>query len=160
MATGVKLLMLNELRNSQFRHLLDMKKLLHARSMAEIDEAAVCPLQGYATGKEYYEAIDPRTRLGKIFIPTLLVHAEDDPVVSYSTMPFQDLRRNPKLYVAVTKRGGHIGWGSGGMGAGAWTDTMAAHFLQATSRSRSREITGTGTQGTEAQPFPTAISRL
>ena len=33
--------------------------------------------------------------------------------------------------MAVTKRGGHIGWGSGGLGAGAWTDSMAAHFMQA-----------------------------
>ena len=36
--------------------------------------------------------------------------------------------------MAVTKRGGHIGWGSGGLGAGAWTDSMAAHFLQAAGR--------------------------
>jgi len=160
MTTGVKLLMLGELRRSKFRQLVDMKKLLSARGIAEIDQAAICPLHGYATASEYHEAISPRPHLSKIAIPTLLVHAEDDPVISYSTMPFQDLRRNPKLYVAVTKRGGHIGWGSGGLGAGAWTDSMAAHFMQATSRTRSRDIEGTGIAGTETRPFPTPFSRL
>ena len=137
-----------------------MNKLLSARGIADIDQAAICPLHGYSTASEYHEAISPRPHLGKISIPTLLVHAEDDPVISYSTMPFQDLRRNPKLYVAVTKRGGHIGWGSGGLGAGAWTDTMAAHFMQATSRTQSRDIEGTGIAGTETRPFPAPFSRL
>ncbi|CAE7229283.1 ABHD3 [Symbiodinium necroappetens] len=152
MTTGVK--------RSKFRHLVDMNKLLSARGIADIDQAAICPLHGYATASEYHEAISPRPHLNKISIPTLLVHAEDDPVISYSTMPFQDLRRNPKLYVAVTKRGGHIGWGSGGLGAGAWTDTMAAHFMQATSRTQSRDIEGTGIAGTETRPFPAPFSRL
>ena len=160
MTTGVKLLMFHELRRSQFAHLVDMRKALAARTLQDIDEAATCPLQGYANASEFYEAVTPRPHLSKIGIPTLLVHAEDDPVISYTTMPFQDLRRNPRLYVAVTKRGGHIGWGSGGLGAGAWTDAMAAHFVQATSRTRSRDIEGTGALGTETRPFPMAFSRL
>ncbi|CAE7291990.1 ABHD1 [Symbiodinium pilosum] len=154
MATGVKLLMIHELRRSQFAHLLNMKKLLSARSLTEIDEAAICPLHGYVNAADYHRAINPRHHLDNIAIPTLVVHAEDDPVISYTTMPFQVLRRNPRIYVAVTKRGGHIGWGSGGLGAGAWTDAMAAHFMQATSSTRSRNIEGTGAVGTEDRPFP------
>lgn len=55
-------------------------------------------------------------------------------LIRHGRKPSQALRTaqgNPRIYVAVTKRGGHIGWGSGGLGAGAWTDAMAAHFLQA-----------------------------
>ena len=158
-ASGVKLLMLHELRKSQFAQLVDMRKVLTAGSLADIDEAAICPLHGYATAPEYHRAISARPHLGNIRIPTLVVQSEDDPVISYNTMPFQELRRNPRIYVAVTKRGGHIGWGSGGLGAGAWTDTMAAHFMQATSRTRSRNVEGTGAEGAEDHPF-TLPSRL
>jgi len=130
-STGAKAFMLKGIINSKFRHLVDFRRVLLATRLSQIEEALVCPVMGFPDPLEYYKANDPRVLLQNISVPTLVVNAEDDPVISINTLPFEELKRNPRIYVAVTKRGGHIGWGSGGLGAGAWTDAMAAHFLQA-----------------------------
>ncbi|CAJ1362290.1 unnamed protein product [Effrenium voratum] len=138
-AAGVKTLMMRELLRSKFRSMIDLRKLLLATRLAHMDEAVVCPLWGFANQAEFHSNCTPRSTVHQISVPTLVVHAEDDPVISLSTIPLEDLKRNPRIYVAITKRGGHIGWGSGGLGAGAWTDAMAAHFLEATLRGLARK---------------------
>uniref|UniRef100_A0A7S1WKX9 AB hydrolase-1 domain-containing protein n=1 Tax=Alexandrium catenella TaxID=2925 RepID=A0A7S1WKX9_ALECA len=138
MTNGVKLFMLRSaLRCDAVRSRLDVGRLLRARTMRQIEEASICPVHGYEDAREYYAKNSPAPLLERISVPTLVIHAEDDPVVSMATLPVEAMRRNPNIYVAVTRRGGHIGWGSGGLGAASWTDSMAVHFMQAcASRSR------------------------
>ncbi|CAK9093275.1 unnamed protein product [Durusdinium trenchii] len=153
---GAKAFMLQGLVKSKFRDRVDLKRVLLATRLSQIESALICPLMGYATPAEYYEANNPRPFLHKVSVPTLVVNAEDDPVISLHTLPFDELKRNPRIYVAVTKRGGHIGWGSGGLGAGAWTDSMAAHFLQAAGRSHHSRLD----KGPAPQAFGTPTARL
>jgi len=131
MVNGVKLFMLKALHSADFKHRLDMKRVWGALTLRQLEEATICPLHGYTDGVDYYSKNSPRTKLHQIAVPTLVVNAEDDPVVSVSTLPLDDMRLNPRLYVVITRRGGHIGWGSGGLGAAAWTDSMASHFMEA-----------------------------
>ncbi|CAE8733247.1 unnamed protein product, partial [Polarella glacialis] len=131
MVSGVKLFMIHSFLKSPYADQLDVGKMWRARTLRQLEEASICKLHGYANSEDYYAQNSPRTVLPAIAVPTLIVNAEDDPVVSFKTLPVEDLKKNPRLYVAITKRGGHIGWGSGGLGAAAWTDAMAAHFMQA-----------------------------
>lgn len=131
MANGVKMFMGHAIHKSPLLHNLPKGRLWRAMSVRHVDEATVCPLHGYRDADDYYTSNDPRPILGKIEVPTLMVNAEDDPVVSVMTIPIDEARKNPRLYLALTKRGGHIGWGSGGLGAECWTDSMAVRFLRA-----------------------------
>lgn len=48
--------------------------------------------------------------------PLLLVHAEDDPILSvdsYDVALDAVKQGNPHLMVAITKEGGHVGWPTG-----------------------------------------------
>lgn len=137
MATGVKLIMLQAFLRSPYAKMVDTGRLWRATSIREVDEAAVCKMHGYRDAEDYYAQSSPHSVLPRIAVPTLVVNAADDPVVSIKTLPLQEMRKNPRLYVAITRRGGHIGWGTGGSGVAAWTDNMAADFMQACSiRSR------------------------
>eukprot|EP00928_Gymnodinium_smaydae_P029252 TRINITY_DN22084_c0_g1_i2.p1 TRINITY_DN22084_c0_g1~~TRINITY_DN22084_c0_g1_i2.p1 ORF type:complete len:407 (+),score=108.65 TRINITY_DN22084_c0_g1_i2:67-1287(+) len=131
MVNGVKLFMLHSLVRSPFAAGLDRWRILRACSLRQIDEATICVLHGYRDAEDYYSSNNPRPTLARVAIPTLVVNAEDDPVVGVGTLPVAEMRRNPHIYLTITRRGGHIGWGSGGLGAAAWTDYMAVDFLQA-----------------------------
>lgn len=131
MVNGIKFLMLHGVMKSPFAGMLDVGKLWRARSLRQFDEASVCRMHGYKDAEDYYNQSSALPKLRNVAVPTLIVHAADDPVVSVKTLPIEELRQNPRIYVAITRRGGHIGWGSGGLGAAAWTDNMAADFMQA-----------------------------
>jgi predicted alpha/beta-fold hydrolase len=131
MATGVKLGALTHLRHrSPYLMNLSIRRVLTARCVRDIDESIICPINGYVNSDEYYTRNSPHLVLSNIKVPTLMVNALDDPVVSAATIPLEEIRRNRKLFLALTRRGGHIGWGSGGLGAACWTDSMAVRFLQ------------------------------
>uniref|UniRef100_A0A7S3HL67 Uncharacterized protein n=1 Tax=Spumella elongata TaxID=89044 RepID=A0A7S3HL67_9STRA len=110
---------------------MSKKDVLTATSLRRLEEASICKLHGYADAEEYYASNSPRPFLQAIAVPTLVVNAQDDPVVGISTLPREELAKNPRVYTVITRRGGHIGWGSGGLGAAAWTDDMAVDFMQA-----------------------------
>lgn len=137
MVNGVKLFGMRSLFSSQYAASIDKVAVLKARTLRQLEDLTVCKLHGYRDAWDYYASNSPRDKLAGIAVPVLVVNAADDPVVSVNTMPVEDMRRNPSIYLSITRRGGHIGWGSGGMGAACWTDNMAVAFMQAcTLRSR------------------------
>lgn len=130
MVSGLKMLMFRKIWRSEYRSEVDFGGMLRARTMRQFEEASICRLHGYKDAEEYYTTNNPRSVLPHIDVPTLIVNAEDDPVVSVSTLPMEELGGNRRIFVAITRRGGHIGWGSGGLGVRSWTDSMAAQFLR------------------------------
>jgi len=131
MANGVKAFMMGTFFKSELLSSLDRWPIIKATSLRRLEEASICKWHGYKDAEDYYAQNSPAPFLGRITVPTLIVHAEDDPVVSVKTLPLGVIQSNPRLFVALTRRGGHIGWGSGGLGAAAWTDCMARRFLDA-----------------------------
>jgi len=134
-ASGIKLFMGPSLVRSQFRDQVNMWKTLRATSVRQIDEAVICPLHNYRDSDHYYDYNSPHKTLSNIAVPTLIINAADDPVISFKSIPVDDVERNPNLYLVVTHRGGHIGWGGGGVKDGdqriVWTDYVSLRFLKA-----------------------------
>eukprot|EP00928_Gymnodinium_smaydae_P054254 TRINITY_DN38061_c0_g1_i1.p1 TRINITY_DN38061_c0_g1~~TRINITY_DN38061_c0_g1_i1.p1 ORF type:complete len:400 (+),score=82.46 TRINITY_DN38061_c0_g1_i1:34-1233(+) len=133
MVSGVKMFMLHSFLKSKYAKAVDTGRILRALSIRQLEEASICPLHGYRNADDYYTQNSPRPVLASVKVPTLVINAQDDPVVSFNTMPIEEMKQNPRIYFAATRRGGHIGWGSGGLGAAAWTDTMAVDFMEACS---------------------------
>ena len=57
------------------------------------------------------------TDLEDIQVPTLILHAKDDPICDYRMVMKDEIRKNPKLFYAETKIGSHICWFDGNIGA-------------------------------------------
>ena len=70
----------------------------------------------------------------KIAVTTLIIHADDDPVVEMRTSEWQDMAAaNKNLIIMHTKRGGHCGWFDGFTPFGAtWDCKTATAFISAT----------------------------
>ena len=79
-------------------------------SLFEFDHLVTAKYFQHRTVTEYYRKASCAPYIPDITIPTLLLSALDDPVVSVEALPLYEVRENPSVILAVTERGGHIGY--------------------------------------------------
>lgn len=110
--------------------LIDLEQALAARTLREIDEAMTAPLHGFASADDYYARSSSRRYLPGVQVPTLILRAEDDPLIPAGDIPYDLFEYNPVLFAGITKRGGHVGWVEGRpLAYRMWAQRQAAAFL-------------------------------
>lgn len=88
----------------------DVKRLSTFR---HYDSTIIVPMHGFRDVDAYYAAASPGPWLPRITVPTLLVHAEDDPMVPGSTVRPWLSAVSSAVRVEVSPHGGHLGWVAG-----------------------------------------------
>jgi predicted alpha/beta-fold hydrolase len=116
------------------RHLvgdaIDERRAIAARSFREFDDVVTARLHGFAGADDYYTSSSSAQFLPRIRVPTLLVHAADDPFVPPGAIPHDVIAANPSLVGAITEQGGHVGFiGGTPWAAEFWAEAEAARFL-------------------------------
>ena len=110
--------------------LVDLRQVRRSRSFPEFDGAATAPLHGFADAEDYYERSSSARYLAAITVPTLLIHALDDPFLPAAAIPRAAVAGNPSLRAEFTPRGGHVGFVAGSPWAPVfWAERRAAAFL-------------------------------
>jgi predicted alpha/beta-fold hydrolase len=103
-----------------------------SRSLYGLDDEVVGPLNGFAGADDYYERCAAKRFLGAVKVPTLLIHASDDPWIPAAMYDQVDWAANDDLTVAITPSGGHVGFHGR---SGRWHDHAIVHFLDQADRS-------------------------
>jgi len=85
----------------------------------------------FASAWDYYKWASSHKVLGNVRIPCLAINAQDDPIIS--RFPF-DVGGNGYVTLAVTSRGGHLGWFERGKvgGLSRWISKPVFEWLDAT----------------------------
>ncbi len=83
------------------------------RSFWEFDDAVTAPLHGFAGVHDYYTRSSSGPYLRHIRVPTLLLHARDDPFMSPGALPTAE-QLGPTVTFECSDRGGHVGFVAGG----------------------------------------------
>lgn len=96
-----------------------------ARSFREFDQDFLAPFNGFSGADEYYELSSSAGILGRIRVPTLLIHAQDDPIVPWRDV---DRRANDRLTTLFPATGGHAGFHLRGSRS-TWHDRCAEIFF-------------------------------
>lgn len=86
--------------------------LREVRTMFEFDDKITAPLHGFNDVNHYYSSSSSRQYLRNINVPTLILHAKDDPFMSADVIPGPH-ELSPKIILEVTEHGGHVGFVSG-----------------------------------------------
>jgi len=92
---------------------LDLRRVLAARTFWEFDDAATAPIHGFAGADDYYRRSSSLPRLASIASPTLCLSAADDPFLPPETLSRAREAASPSVEFRVTDHGGHIGWVAG-----------------------------------------------
>lgn len=82
------------------------------QTLREFDNAITAPLHGFKDANDYYIRCSSRQFLPGIAVPTLLLHAKDDPFMTEDVVPtFEELPSCVQL--EASEKGGHVGFVAG-----------------------------------------------
>jgi predicted alpha/beta-fold hydrolase len=104
---------------------LDPAAIRRSRTFRQFDGAVTAPLFGFASAEDYWARSSSAQFLPAIRRPTLLVSAEDDPIVPASSIPRETIARNPALHLWLAPVGGHVGF----VGGSPWRPEYVAESL-------------------------------
>lgn len=93
-----------------FPEKFDLAGLSLIRTLRAYDDAYTAPDGGYLDASDYYERSGARHMVGRISVPTLILTAQDDPLIPYRLFQMPALTTNPWIRVVVTAYGGHCGF--------------------------------------------------
>lgn len=91
---------------------IDPLLLYKSRTLREFDDKITAPLHGFSSAQEYYTVSSSRKYLRSIRVPTLLLHAKDDPLMTEDVIPdIEEL--SDYIQLELTESGGHVGFVTG-----------------------------------------------
>jgi uncharacterized protein len=100
------------------------------RSVREYDDALTAPHSGFADASDYYARSSAGQFLAKIARPTLILAAEDDPFVPFSSIAKAVHACNSQLELLSTPYGGHCAFISGSPEERFWSEARIVDFCE------------------------------
>lgn len=88
---------------------VDMKEL---KDFWSFDDKITAPLHGFKSAEDYYNKASSRQYLKTIAVPTLILHAKDDPFMDDTVIP-NETELSSSVTLEVSEKGGHMGFVSG-----------------------------------------------
>src|SRR4029453_3617369 len=96
----------------RFPGLLDRQSIARARTMWDFDDAVTAPLHGFAGADDYWTRASSKRWLAEVTLPTLVLHARNDPVVPGASFP--DAKQvSTAVQLEQPDTGGHVGFMTG-----------------------------------------------
>lgn len=98
------------IRMKQQRHpdLYDLSNLHLARSVREFDDMFTSRSHGFADANDYYYKASALRVVDRIRLPTLIIHAQDDPFIPFAPLASSQVSGNPNILLVAPKQGGHV----------------------------------------------------
>lgn len=89
-----------------------VERLKSVKTIVEFDDLLTAPLHGFKNAMHYYQEASSRQFLRHIAVPTLIVHAKDDPFMTTEVIP-EKTELSSCVQFEMSERGGHVGFVSG-----------------------------------------------
>ena len=97
---------------AQHPGLFDAQVLRAARDLYDFDNVFTAPLHGFRNADDYYARASARPHLHRIRVPTLVLHAANDPFVPLHSLPRVG-EVGPYVTLWQPPQGGHVGFPRG-----------------------------------------------
>jgi predicted alpha/beta-fold hydrolase len=91
--------------------LFDADRVRRARTLYEFDDAFTAPLHGFAGTRDYWARASAQPHLQRLRVPTLVVHARNDPFIPAVSLPRAG---GDCVTLWQPAAGGHVGFPGGG----------------------------------------------
>jgi predicted alpha/beta-fold hydrolase len=112
--------------------LYDLRNLERVHTVRQFDELYTAPHGGFSDAEDYYARSSALPLVSKIRLPTLILHARDDPLMPLAPFLSKEASENPNALVVTPHRGGHIGFVSGEGKLGRfWAEAIVVMFCKA-----------------------------
>lgn len=100
------------------------------RTVEDFDDAVTAPIHGFSGAQDYYARCSSRPRLKRITVPTLILHAADDPFFTEEVIPTEE-ELSPAVTLELSPWGGHVGFVEGNAVAPSyWLERRLPDFVE------------------------------
>ncbi|UFH55481.1 YheT family hydrolase [Spirosoma sp. KNUC1025] len=89
---------------------LDMSKLREVRQWRDFDEFFSAPVNSYRNAEDFYTQASAINFMADINVPTLLLNAQNDPLLSPECSPVWLAEKHQYIFLETPKKGGHVGF--------------------------------------------------
>lgn len=93
-----------------FPGLYDLTSLERLRGMRGFDHHYTAPEFGFASAEDYYARVGASHVLHQIRVPTVILTAQDDPIIPFHSFTAEAIRTNPAIRLVAPRHGGHCGF--------------------------------------------------
>ncbi len=100
------------IRNKQrlYPELYDTSDLHLVRTVRDFDERYTAVDGGYKDADDYYSRASALPLIPSIRVPSLIIHAQDDPFIPFEPLRDACVTTNPYVLLLATPHGGHVGF--------------------------------------------------
>jgi predicted alpha/beta-fold hydrolase len=96
------------LKKRLYPELYDLTKIDLVRTIRDFDEHFTSATHGFVNADDYYSQASSIRVVAKIRIPTLIIHAQDDPFIPFAPLTDLAFSSNPSILLLAPERGGHV----------------------------------------------------
>ena len=117
-----------------FPHVYDPARADGLHSLRNFDERITALYGGFSGAEDYYHRAAAARVLTTVAVPTLILHALDDPFVRITPVSREVIAANPNITLVEPAHGGHcafLGRSTGPGDDGYWAESTLLRFLQA-----------------------------
>jgi len=123
-----------------YPHRYRLGRMSHIRTVRGFDEAITARFCGFHNAADYYARSSAIRIIQNIRKPTLVIAAQDDPVVPFAAFENPAIRENPHITLLVPKHGGHCAFISKESGDERfWSEARIVEFCAAQAASHHAE---------------------
>jgi predicted alpha/beta-fold hydrolase len=116
-----------------FPRAFDPNRATGIRSLRDFDDRITALYSGFASAEDYYFRAAAARVVDRIAVPTLIVHALDDPFIQIAPETLASIAANPHITFLGTEHGGHCAFLAQPNPAigddGRWAETTLLHFI-------------------------------
>lgn len=110
--------------------LFDERRMRAAKNLYEFDDVVTAPLHGFAGADDYWRRASSKPWLAGIRLPTLLLHAVNDPFLPPRALPAAS-QVGRSVRIDFPRQGGHVGFVTGSPpGQLVWLPQRILHYFQ------------------------------
>jgi uncharacterized protein len=86
----------------------DPSHLREIKSVQQFDNLYIAPAFGFADANDYYAKASSLHFIARIRIPTLIIHAQDDPFIPFAPLQDPSIAANSFVMLVTPRLGGHV----------------------------------------------------
>ncbi|MFN4145453.1 MAG: YheT family hydrolase [Runella sp.] len=116
----------------QYPHDFAWEDWRRVKTFWDFDHYFTGPLHGFSGADDYYARCSSKHFVANITVPTLIINAQNDPLVPYESLPIDLIASLPKVSLELPVHGGHCGFRPHKFEAKGtyWSEMRALHFLE------------------------------
>lgn len=88
----------------------NLPAVLQSKSFRDFDHNFTAPINGFASGEDYWTKNSSLPFIPSIKIPTLLITSFDDPFLGPECYPIKEAKESKHFHLMTTEHGGHVGF--------------------------------------------------